>query len=450
MAARWYNPATGGFDSRDGIALPASPSGRANRYTYALGAPLSHVDPTGHDSIDTACQLGSLHGVRVPSSFWDGALSFIGIPVDMVCNAPSTASGCDDVLYLPDGTPCGPIAWEWQRQILAEDELDAERRRKRNQWPITSPPPAQCGAVVLGARDCSGQPPGKPLPPGKPKPVEPPPDPAIKARKDNEDYARKHPFDPWPDLWMPAFAGAGTLISSAASVAASAVGALATVVTDGAAIWTAFRDTLVDLAKPIVRNVDRTTDKPEIDPGRIPRPLPLPDDDPGGKTRPRGAPRNCTTNWRTYDPMETVIWQGRPGDRATDAQACAVTTNRGAPRPTPPRPFGYEKYQGMARCHLIAHMLHGSNTDRANFVPCYQDVTNNSWMYHQVESRIAAQVDGGNPVFMDVTPFYSGQNPVPSGISVVAVGNNGWSCAVLIPNVTRQQRDNGNVQFNGC
>ncbi|MCX5607576.1 LamG domain-containing protein [Streptomyces sp. NBC_00047] len=49
MAARWYSPQTGQFNSRDTVAqspLPASVN--ANRYAYANGNPMTGVDPTGH------------------------------------------------------------------------------------------------------------------------------------------------------------------------------------------------------------------------------------------------------------------------------------------------------------------------------------------------------------------------------------------------------------------
>ncbi|NUW41369.1 RHS repeat-associated core domain-containing protein [Nonomuraea rhodomycinica] len=48
MHARWYQPGTGSFASRDTWTLPAEPSIKANRYTYVSGRPLSNVDPTGH------------------------------------------------------------------------------------------------------------------------------------------------------------------------------------------------------------------------------------------------------------------------------------------------------------------------------------------------------------------------------------------------------------------
>ncbi|WP_158581437.1 LamG-like jellyroll fold domain-containing protein [Actinomadura spongiicola] len=49
MAARWYDPSTGSFLSRDDWTLdPTSTSANANRYTYANGNPNDNTDPTGH------------------------------------------------------------------------------------------------------------------------------------------------------------------------------------------------------------------------------------------------------------------------------------------------------------------------------------------------------------------------------------------------------------------
>ncbi|GAA0840969.1 RHS repeat domain-containing protein [Streptosporangium amethystogenes subsp. fukuiense] len=51
MHARWYQPGTGAFTSRDTATLNPDPSVQANRYTYANASPLTHSDPTGHSSI---------------------------------------------------------------------------------------------------------------------------------------------------------------------------------------------------------------------------------------------------------------------------------------------------------------------------------------------------------------------------------------------------------------
>jgi hypothetical protein len=52
MHARWYQPGTGTFTSRDTISLDPNPSVQANRYTYANAGPLSHIDVTGHAAED--------------------------------------------------------------------------------------------------------------------------------------------------------------------------------------------------------------------------------------------------------------------------------------------------------------------------------------------------------------------------------------------------------------
>ncbi|MFG3382222.1 LamG-like jellyroll fold domain-containing protein [Streptomyces sp. NPDC047999] len=49
MAARWYEPGTGGFSSRDTWLLdPTASAQRANRYSYGFGSPLNGTDPSGH------------------------------------------------------------------------------------------------------------------------------------------------------------------------------------------------------------------------------------------------------------------------------------------------------------------------------------------------------------------------------------------------------------------
>ncbi|MFI7703257.1 RHS repeat-associated core domain-containing protein [Nonomuraea sp. NPDC049480] len=48
MHARWYQPGTGTFTSRDTATLAPNPSVQANRYAYANSSPLTGIDPTGH------------------------------------------------------------------------------------------------------------------------------------------------------------------------------------------------------------------------------------------------------------------------------------------------------------------------------------------------------------------------------------------------------------------
>jgi RHS repeat-associated protein len=48
--ARWYDPATGGFTSRDTANNAPSPAVAANPFAYANDNPLINADPTGHDA----------------------------------------------------------------------------------------------------------------------------------------------------------------------------------------------------------------------------------------------------------------------------------------------------------------------------------------------------------------------------------------------------------------
>ncbi|MCA2220590.1 polymorphic toxin-type HINT domain-containing protein [Nonomuraea aurantiaca] len=48
MHARWYQPGTAGFSSRDTWSLSPEPSIQSNRYAYASAGPLSRIDPSGH------------------------------------------------------------------------------------------------------------------------------------------------------------------------------------------------------------------------------------------------------------------------------------------------------------------------------------------------------------------------------------------------------------------
>lgn len=49
MHARWYQPGTGRFASRDTMTLEPNPSVQTNRYTYANANPLLYSDPSGHN-----------------------------------------------------------------------------------------------------------------------------------------------------------------------------------------------------------------------------------------------------------------------------------------------------------------------------------------------------------------------------------------------------------------
>ncbi|WUW86264.1 hypothetical protein OG595_10230 [Streptomyces sp. NBC_01451] len=67
MAARWYQPGTGAFASRDTWLLDPTSSVQANRHVYGSASPLIHIDPLGHDVIAPG-------RTRVPYSSGSGSL----------------------------------------------------------------------------------------------------------------------------------------------------------------------------------------------------------------------------------------------------------------------------------------------------------------------------------------------------------------------------------------
>ncbi|WP_113700962.1 RHS repeat-associated core domain-containing protein [Nonomuraea lactucae] len=69
MHARWYQPGTGTFISRDTWTLSPTPSIQANRYTYANGGPPTRTDPSGHQPRPdggVTIHLGSRGGAGAP------------------------------------------------------------------------------------------------------------------------------------------------------------------------------------------------------------------------------------------------------------------------------------------------------------------------------------------------------------------------------------------------
>ncbi|MGW4116132.1 HNH/ENDO VII family nuclease [Actinosynnema sp. NPDC004786] len=63
MGARWYQPGTGTFASRDTAALDPTDLTTANRHAYTASNPLTSIDPTGHSP---ACAGGLLAGPGAP------------------------------------------------------------------------------------------------------------------------------------------------------------------------------------------------------------------------------------------------------------------------------------------------------------------------------------------------------------------------------------------------
>jgi RHS repeat-associated protein len=89
MGARWYNPSTATFRSRDSYAGKLQTPFSLNRYTYALNNPTRYWDPTGHD----ASELGAID--------WSN-FDFAGLQAANPVSQPAADGG--ETLPLGDGS----------------------------------------------------------------------------------------------------------------------------------------------------------------------------------------------------------------------------------------------------------------------------------------------------------------------------------------------------------
>ncbi len=98
MHARWYQPGTGTFTSRDTATLNPDPSVQANRYTYANASPLIGIDPTGHAT--NSWDSGGTAGWGDTSEGYTGD----------VCGALTLINICDATGSSPGGSGSGDIS----------------------------------------------------------------------------------------------------------------------------------------------------------------------------------------------------------------------------------------------------------------------------------------------------------------------------------------------------
>ncbi|CCH30243.1 YD repeat-containing protein [Saccharothrix espanaensis DSM 44229] len=93
MGARWYEPGSGGFVSRDSVSAGSGPSALFNRYTYGAGRPLDLVDPDGH--------WPNWGGI------WDGVKKAASVAVEVV----KEVSGYNDIANFIREPSWGNFFW---------------------------------------------------------------------------------------------------------------------------------------------------------------------------------------------------------------------------------------------------------------------------------------------------------------------------------------------------
>jgi RHS repeat-associated protein len=141
MGARWYDPATGVFDSRDSYTYASGASILANRYTYGAGSPMEYTDPDGHwpscdwcrktwnkfkknkyvqGAVKTAKKVVSAvsYAVRHPVAAFKRALKYVGQAAGYVYRKSGLKRIVEATVRVAKGVQ--RAAGEWARQKAAE------------------------------------------------------------------------------------------------------------------------------------------------------------------------------------------------------------------------------------------------------------------------------------------------------------------------------------------
>ncbi|WP_253888165.1 RHS repeat-associated core domain-containing protein [Actinokineospora diospyrosa] len=424
MAARWYNPGTGTFYARDDITGPSGPGAVGhNRYTYGNASPMNYTDPSGH--------LGHCAG-----------------PVALTAPAPPVAAAV--------GAICTTAT------ILVLVSRIEKSNLVRSLGPMPQPKPILpnqhggpdslsdvpgCRTVGCGSKKQNSNPVSVvPAGAGGGAPPNRPPKSRVSTAAPGGGGGGSN--------------GAAAAATRAAQAARVLLKALTPVVKppSGPTLAPSVLTLIADAGTIVASVVSGQTALQGALPGSTDEPQPGPGAGGGGSTGTTGGTDEnrgrCTHNWQVYGPRQPIVHNGLDDNRSTMAVACVVSVNTDdrVDRRLELPGLDTSGTSRMARCHLIAHKLNGSNTDIANFVPCGQDLTNNSWGYWKFEYKVVKQVrDHNNPVHMTVVPVYAdANNPVPTAIVATAVGNdNKWVCTVSIPNVNKAKAAAHGITFKG-
>ncbi|MFJ5986185.1 RHS repeat-associated core domain-containing protein [Lentzea sp. NPDC092896] len=401
MSARWYQPGTGAFVSRDDWTVDPSPSAAANRYSYGAGDPVSNSDPTGH----APQPYEPRHATKCDN--WETFLKIRGPGiykfdiverkcVSMTKNVPGRISPS------PAGREENPVVGNCRYFVNGCD---------RGWSPPGTPPHPKYAPVGPGGR--------KVAPPrARPKPP-PPPAWVVNIRKPLPHPPAGSDLIPVPRTVDPTgpltriIDLTGDFLENATNV----TGAIISVAQEAVSALQDFIDLLPDPADDkgeVATDQDLTGDEKDC----------------------FGSTQDTVTN----DPAQQISFSGPgaypgkrrgwPATRATGGTACVGALN-GDKRKKPQTPVGYISGQ-HDRSHLIGHQFGGSNK-RINMVPLDKDVNETDML--GIENEVAAAIEAGNRVYYRVVPNYAGPNDaVPVSITIHVRGSNNFRCDVTLSN----------------
>ncbi|MFI9388969.1 polymorphic toxin-type HINT domain-containing protein [Kutzneria sp. NPDC052558] len=217
MGARWYNPSTGGFDSRDSIQIPSMP----NRYGYGLSAPTNYTDPSGH------CPCWVIIGAAVAAVVGIAALSnaiFAPAPKP----DPTVKGGRKNIHYLNTCGSCG----------------GGGNNPSGPNGPSES---SGGGHGPYGSGNCSGY-------ECDFGPAPAPPDPAIAARQAQQQAAQNNPIPVPKALEQPHYAQQAPPVSASPSLPANQVAQSTNVIADNATQAQQLQQSVTG-DKPVIQSV---------------------------------------------------------------------------------------------------------------------------------------------------------------------------------------------------
>ncbi|MGW6971636.1 LamG-like jellyroll fold domain-containing protein [Streptomyces sp. NPDC054952] len=407
MAARWYQPGTGSFTSRDTWQLDPNPSAQANRYTYANASPLNGTDPTGH-----RVEMGGGSGSAGVYMGWFSQSA--GPHVGGVIRAALGQFSYQGVLWIYDSSAGSRYPATMTRGY---DESQEKRQRSRYHGGGGG------GSSYGGGGGGGGNGPRtrpRPNPRPHPSPPRPKPKPKPKPPIDPNTHDGHSPI-PAPDLppILPILVGGAATVLSEATAAATA----ATVVTGQAVIDA--------LALAVIT--------PQLAPDPQSPPGPNTDTD-------TNRAQDCRVNgegWRYWDSSNPAY-----GHRASGVEACLdadfLRENPGEAaqkREFDPPGYAWARDQVVEwgakkpefwinACHLLGDKLSGDARPE-NLVTCSRQA--NAWsiggapsikpnmLTYEAQIRTAINKDN-QVVHYKVTPLYDGPRTVPYGFKMQASG----------------------------
>ncbi|MEU3620371.1 LamG-like jellyroll fold domain-containing protein [Streptomyces sp. NPDC006872] len=396
MAARWYQPGTGAFGSRDTWQLDPMPSGRSNRYLYGGGSPLLRTDPSGHN--------WNLN------DYFNAAMTVIR-PSALGVFYTAFSGGSDSI---------GDDCWGMPCYLTYSHESTRELFCDSHPWT------AQCGGSGRSAYSsggggsisrgggghhgggstsvnerCNGTCTTHPTTPPKP-PIDQNPN---NGPNPTTAPTRPAPVPDWTDAIWAAGQGVSGTVTAQAMVDLAGIAAFIP---------------LEALASNALLSDGHGT---------------------GADSRTRGDCRLGGEGWVELGDLDSTN-----GNRATGVEACLdsdyLAGHKGSKTDTSKlSPAGYQwgkayaGYLGLSprmsinACHLLGDALSGSGTDLRNLATCSRqanyavrgDGRIEDHMY-SYEGQVKNAIDSGQVVHYTVTPRYAGSRTVPVSFEITARG----------------------------